>query len=108
MIWFVGDFGHSCNVSYRIREWKNLVPWTEEVLAPDAAEREAGEGDVALLMVHGFGDSLQTYRKLMPEPAQNGYHCKAILLPGFGKDVDTYVRQKWNSGWEKSKTRWRR
>ncbi len=62
------------------------MPWTEEGLVPDA-----GEGDVALLMAHGFGDSLQTYRKLMPEPAQNGYHCKAIPLPGFGKDVDTYA-----------------
>lgn len=94
VIWFVGDFGYSCYVSYRIAQWKASVPWTEEGLAPDAAEREAGEGDVALLMVHGFGDSPQMYRKLLPEFADQGYHCKAILLPGFGKDVETYAASK--------------
>ena len=91
VIWFFGDFCYSCYVGYRIRQWKASVPWTADGLAPDAAEREKGEGGVALLMVHGFGDSPQMYRKLLPELANHDYYCKAILLPGFGKDVETYA-----------------
>lgn len=90
-LWLLGDFAYSRYVAYRVSQWEAAVPWTSEGLAPDAAEFEIGQGDTALLMVHGFSDSPQMYRKLAPALAEEGYFCRAILLPGFGKDVEAYA-----------------
>ncbi|MEM7476322.1 MAG: alpha/beta fold hydrolase [Planctomycetota bacterium] len=97
VIWFGGDFAYSCYVRYRIQEWESKVPWTEDGFTQDAKELEGGEGQIALLMVHGFNDTPQMYRKLLPELKED-YHCKAILLPGFGRDVATYAastKEEW-------------
>lgn len=90
-IWFAGDFSYSRYIAYRIASWSEDVPWSEDGFAPDAEEFSCGEGSVALLMIHGFSDTPQMYRKLAPALADEGYHCRSILLPGFGRSVEAYA-----------------
>lgn len=91
LVWLAGDFGYSLYVSVEIRKWETQVPWSEAGLAPGAAEYTVGKGSIGLLMVHGFSDSPQMYRKLAPVLAQRGYACRCILLPGFGRTVEAYA-----------------
>ena len=98
VVWLVGDFCYSQYVAYRIRQWETAVPWTSEGRTPDADETTRGSGEPALLLVHGFSDTPQIFRKLVPELVQRGYTCRAILLPGFGRNVEAYRRsthQQW-------------
>ena len=46
----------------------------------------APTGDAApLLLIHGFGDSADTWRLLMARLARRGRHALALDLPGFGR-----------------------
>lgn len=90
-LWFLGDFAYSRFVEYQIRRWESSIPWSADGLAPDASEVSMGNGEVGLLMLHGFNDSPQVFRKLAPALSQRGYACRAILLPGFGRTVDAYA-----------------
>lgn len=89
--WYLGDFCYSRYVAREIRKWEASVPWTGTGLVPGAEEFAVGEGSTALLMVHGFSDSPQLYRKMAPALAAKGYSCRCILLPGFGMRVDDYA-----------------
>ena len=89
-LWVVGDYSYSRWIAARVKEWESEVPWTPEGLAPDALEFTVGSGSTALLMVHGFSDSPQMFRKLAPALAERGYTCRGILLPGFGRRLQAY------------------
>ncbi len=89
--WVLADYGYSRYVARQIEEWEAKVPWNEEGLAPEAAEFTLGEGSTVLLMIHGFSDSPQLFRKLAPALADRGYTCRGILLPGFGRNVQAYA-----------------
>ena len=88
--WVLGDYGYSRYIAARIDEWEAKVPWTADGLASDASEFTLGTGRTALLMIHGFSDSPQMFRKLAPALASRGYTCRGILLPGFGRNVQAY------------------
>ena len=96
-VWLLGDFGYSRYVASKIEDWESKVRWTETGYTPDASEviyRKAESTKSALLMVHGFSDTPQMYRKLGPKLASRGYDCHTILLPGFGRDVEAYANGK--------------
>ncbi|MEM8734023.1 MAG: hypothetical protein AAGG44_07370, partial [Planctomycetota bacterium] len=76
LIWFLGDWGYSQYVQWRITRWTESVPWDANGLEPGSQEVEIGAGPVALLCVHGFSDSPQMYRKLAPAWADRGYRCR--------------------------------
>lgn len=98
-LWLLGDFAYSRYVHYRIRKWEQQVPWTSAGYAPDAEEytllaEDSAAGTnahTALLLVHGFSDSPQLFRKMAPDLSGRGYACRAILLPGFGQTVQAYA-----------------
>ena len=50
---------------------------------------EVGEGDVALLMVHGFASSPAVFQRMAPALAARGYRCRVMRLPGFGEPLGT-------------------
>jgi pimeloyl-ACP methyl ester carboxylesterase len=47
-------------------------------------ELAGAEGDPPLVLVHGFGGSLYSWRKVSPELAAAGFRVIALDLPGFG------------------------
>lgn len=50
---------------------------------------EVGEGEVALLMVHGFASSPAVFQRMAPVLAERGYRCRVMRLPGFGEPLGT-------------------
>ena len=44
-----------------------------------------GEGEVTLLMVHGFASSPAVFQRMAPALAERGYRCRVMRLPGFGE-----------------------
>lgn len=102
-IWLIGDFAHSRYVGRQVRQWEASVPWTEDGLAPDAVEQDWGapDAETGFLLVHGFSDSPQLYRKMGPKLEQEGFYARAILLPGFGRDLESYANSKTEQWLEK-------
>lgn len=64
--------------------WCRSVEWTADGIMPSAAPLEAGEGDTAILFVHGFNDVPYVWRRFVDALAAKGCHCRAMRLPGAG------------------------
>jgi len=47
-----------------------------------------GEGETAILLVHGFADSPALWQDVAPELAAEGYHVRSIRLEGFAGPAD--------------------
>ena len=69
------------------RAWNN-----ERSVVRDAAGIRAGaqaytvgEGEVTLLMVHGFASSPAVFQRMAAALAERGYRCRVMRLPGFGE-----------------------
>ena len=68
----------------RYRRWAGAQPWTDQDTLPAAASFAAGEGQDAVLLVHGFCDAAFVWRRQADRLASAGFHVKAIQLAGFG------------------------
>ena len=102
VIWLAGDFAYSRYVAYRIQQWESTQVFGDDGIQQGAEEFGLGPEDssTAILMVHGFCDSPQIYRKLAPALAERGYYCRGILLPGFGRNIEAYAasrREDWHN-----------
>ena len=51
-----------------------------------------GRGDDAVLLVHGFNNSPRLWDFIAQELAEQGYHCRAMRLPGFAMTNEQYAR----------------
>ena len=49
---------------------------------------DLGAGNTALLLVHGFADSPSLWREMAPVLAEEGFHCRAMRLPGMAEPLD--------------------
>jgi pimeloyl-ACP methyl ester carboxylesterase len=58
---------------------------------------EPGADRPTIVLVHGFGNSLQSYRLLAPRLAE-GYHVVALDLPGFGLSAKPVDHDYGNAG----------
>lgn len=53
---------------------------------------QIGEGDTALILIHGFASSPSLYREMAPGLADAGFECRAPHLPGFGEPLSNMLR----------------
>ena len=58
---------------------------------------EVGQGEVSLLMVHGFASSPAVFQRMAPALAERGFRCRVIRLPGFGQPVgnNSFQAEAW-------------
>ena len=67
--------------------WCRTVEWMSDGIMPSAVPLEAGEGETAVLFVHGFNDVPYVWHRFVDALSARGFHCRAMRLPGAGAAV---------------------
>ena len=83
------DFTYARVVRSHAAAWERTVVRDAAGLLPGFAPFSVGQGDTALLLVHGFGSSPAVFQRMAPALAARGYACRALRLPGFGEPAGT-------------------
>ncbi|MBN1268203.1 MAG: alpha/beta fold hydrolase [Kiritimatiellae bacterium] len=98
MVWVGGDFAYSRVVDHRLRRWEADVRREADGVRAGCAAFTLGDGETALLLIHGFGDAPPIFEKMAAALAERGFTCRAIRLPGFAEPMDAYAqtsREQW-------------
>jgi carboxylesterase len=69
----------------RARHWERTVVRDADGVRAGAQPFAVGEGEITLLMVHGFASSPAVFQRMAPALAERGYRCRVMRLPGFGE-----------------------
>lgn len=75
-------------MNIRYHQWDKSVLRGNDGVLDFARPQSYGQGNRALLLVHGFGDTPAVWSALAPALAERGYHVHAMRLPGWGEPVD--------------------
>jgi len=76
-------------MNHRHQKWEQTVNRNSDGLLDFAQARTWGEGDNALLLVHGFGDGPYVWKTLGPALADKGYTVRVMRLPGWNETIET-------------------
>ena len=90
LVWLIGDFGYSRYIAYQIQQWESQVQRDEQGVREGCQAFTLGESPSAILLVHGFNETPQIWRKMAPELAKRNFTSRALRLPGFGETIDNY------------------
>ena len=77
----------------RRRLWERRARRGADGVLADAAPFTVGDGDVALLLVHGFADTPAVFGALADALAAQGLACRAMRVPGAGEPLAAVARQ---------------
>lgn len=95
VLWIATDFAYSRIVFWQLERYEKSLSWDEQgVRRGEDAFRE-GEGDTAILFVHGINFSPIAFRHWGPELARRGFAVRAMRLPGFAMPVRKYAEFKY-------------
>jgi alpha-beta hydrolase superfamily lysophospholipase len=91
-LWLVGDFLHALVVRLWNARWEKRIERDAEGVRAGCREGTLGEGDTALLLVHGYGESPSVWRRMAPALAASGFTVRTLRLPGHGLPMAQYRR----------------
>lgn len=91
-----GDFIYATVIKHRLNKWEKNIPRDVDGVRQGCQEFTKGDGDIALLMIHGFGDSPAVYTNLAPALASMGFTCKTMRLHGFAEPMSKYSKTNLN------------
>lgn len=80
--------------------WEHTVVRDADGVRVAARDFTRGEGEVALLMIHGFASAPPVFQTLADDLAGRGYACRAMRLPGFGEPparLAATTREDWRA-----------
>lgn len=100
-IWLGGDAIYWKVTDTRWKDWESGVDRDPDGVRVGCREFTVGEGDTALLMLHGFADSPATFRRMAPHLAEEGFTCRAMRLPGFAEPMEAY-RESSRGAWREA------
>lgn len=66
----------------RYSRWARVQPWTEAGCLPGFASYSEGEGEDAILLVHGFCDPAYVWKRQAERISAQGFHVEALQLKG--------------------------
>jgi carboxylesterase len=107
LLWLGGDFVHSRIVAHRLARWERSVERDADGVRAGCRAYDAGGGETALLLVHGFNDCPAVFDALAPRLVERGFTCRVMRLPGFAMPVGTYAgtsRSEWRRSLERELT----
>ncbi|MDG2014242.1 MAG: alpha/beta fold hydrolase [Pirellulaceae bacterium] len=87
-IWFAGDYVHSRRVNSALQEFEASIDRAADGVQKGAESFTIPGNDTALLLVHGFNDTPQTFAPMIQPFCDQGYTVTGVRLPGFGVAVD--------------------
>jgi carboxylesterase len=88
--WLGLDFSYSLLMQIEYASWEAGIQRDPDGVRRGCREFTLGEGDTALLLVHGFSDSPAVFRRMAPALAERGFLCRAMRLPLFATPLDSY------------------
>jgi len=92
LLWLGGDFVYSRVVLHRLARVERATRRDAGGVREGCRAYSAGDGEVALLLVHGFNDCPAAFELLAPRLVQRGFHCRVMRLPGFAMPIEDYAR----------------
>ena len=90
-LWMLGDLGYSVYVARRLAAREEAIDRDDEGVESGCRGFTVGEGDTALLMIHGINSSPACFHKMAPALAEAGFTCRVMRLPGFAEPIDRYA-----------------
>lgn len=103
VVWLAGDAIYELRVDRRLAAWEAGVERGPDGVRVGCEAFAIGEGEIALLLIHGFGDSAPVFRTLAEAWAEDGFTCRAMRLPGFAEPMKAY-RQTSLEAWKAAVT----
>jgi carboxylesterase len=100
----IGDFAYSRMVLHRYEVWERSIQRDADGIRVGCRDFTVGNGERALLFVHGYSDSPAIFRKIAPRLAELGFTCRAMLRPGCARPIDIYAqatRETWRAALER-------
>jgi carboxylesterase len=98
LLWIGVEFTYSRVMLHRYEEWNGTIARDADGIRIGCNPFTIGEGDTALLFIHGYSDSPAIFRKMAARLAEMGFTCRAMLRPGCARPLDLYekaTREKW-------------
>ena len=81
LIFFLADALHALTMQLLARSWERRQKFVNGVR--DGCDAfSMGQGEDAILLIHGFVDNPSVFRQMVPRLAAAGFHCRAMRLPG--------------------------
>jgi alpha-beta hydrolase superfamily lysophospholipase len=90
VVWLAGDLLYSILMKRRYARWTRGIERDADGVRRGCREYTTGNGDIAILLVHGFGDSAAIWQRIAPALAGRGFTCRVMRLPGFGMPMGEY------------------
>ena len=91
--WLAANLLFAIWMACRRRLWERRARRGADGVLADAAPFTVGDGDVALLLVHGFADTPAVFGALAAALAARGLACRAMRVPGAGEPRAAAARQ---------------
>ena len=89
LLWVIGDWIHSAIIAARIRRWEASLQLDSDGVRNGCQEFSLGEGERAILFVHGINDSPACFREMAEALAEalsdDGYVCN---LASSGQEAE--------------------
>lgn len=88
--WLGLDFSYSLLVKFQYARWEAGIERDPDGVRRGCREFTVGQGDTALLLIHGFSDSPAVFGHMAPDLAARGFVCRAMRLPFFATPLELY------------------
>jgi alpha-beta hydrolase superfamily lysophospholipase len=92
VIWVGGDLVYSLLMKRRYARWEAGIERDPDGVRRGCREYSVGQGDTAILLIHGFADAPTLYQRVAPALAEKGFSCRVMRLPHFAMPMDDYRR----------------
>ena len=90
VLFLAADLLYALAVHRLYRRWEATIERDAEGVRVGCREFILGDGEDAVLLVHGFGDSPAVFVRMAPALAEMGFTCHGLRLPQFAVPMARY------------------